>query len=88
MRPRLALNHPWWTPEHGRLLWGSRGHRDSSKREREVRSLGFSPIVPHEGGAAEKTTQRRSNRGSWWCSDGEIVDGVRRRVWSCGGCSG
>jgi hypothetical protein len=28
------------------------------------------------------------NRGGWWCSDGEMILGVRRRYWSRGGCDG
>jgi hypothetical protein len=28
------------------------------------------------------------NRGSRWCSEGEMVSNMRRRDWSQGGCSG
>jgi hypothetical protein len=28
------------------------------------------------------------NRSGWWCSDGEMVLGVRRRDWSRGGRGG
>jgi hypothetical protein len=28
------------------------------------------------------------NRGSWWCSIGEIISGARRRDWSRTGCGG
>jgi hypothetical protein len=42
-----------------RPLQGSGGRRDSSERERERRSLGFSPMAPLGGRAAEMTTQQR-----------------------------
>jgi hypothetical protein len=28
------------------------------------------------------------NRGVWWCFDGEMILGARRRGWSRGGCGG
>jgi hypothetical protein len=71
--PRLALG-PWWTCDHGaaRPLRGSGGHRDSSERERERRSSGFSSTAPLGDGAAEITTQRRST---------EAVDGALTGRW-------
>jgi hypothetical protein len=46
------------THDHGAVwpLRGSRGHRDSLERERERRSLGFSPMTPLGGAAAEMAT--------------------------------
>jgi hypothetical protein len=41
-------------------LQGSEGRRDSSKRERETRLLGLSPMTPHRGRAAEMLIR--------WCS--------------------
>jgi hypothetical protein len=52
----------WWTHDHG-ATWpfrGSGGHRDSSERERERRSPGFSPMAPLGVVAIEMATQRRS----------------------------
>jgi hypothetical protein len=77
--PRLALN-PLWTRDHGaawtqqslgaRLLQGSGGHCNSSKRER--RSLGFSPMAPLGGGAVEMV--------GWWCST-EAAGGTLMGRW-------
>jgi hypothetical protein len=63
--PRLALG-PWWTRDHGAawLLQGSRGRRDSSERERERRSSGFSPMAPLGGGVVEMVTRRRSKEAT------------------------
>jgi hypothetical protein len=71
--PRLTLG-PWWTHNHGaaRPLWGSGGRRDSSERERERRSLGFSPIAPLGGGAVEMATRWRST---------EVVSGASIGRW-------
>jgi hypothetical protein len=47
--PRLAFG-TWWTRNHGaaRPLRGSGGRHDSSERERERRSSGFSLMAPLE----------------------------------------
>jgi hypothetical protein len=76
MGPRLALG-PWWTRDHGavRSLRGSRGHRDSSERERKL--FGFSPMTLYGGRVAEMTARWRSIEavggapmGRWfWCEE-------------------
>jgi hypothetical protein len=40
-----------------RPIQGSEGHRDSTERERERRSLGFSPMASLEDGVAEMVTR-------------------------------
>jgi hypothetical protein len=59
--PRLALS-PCWTRDHGAAwpLRGSGGRCDSSERERDRSSSGFSPIALLEVGATEMTTRRFS----------------------------
>jgi hypothetical protein len=83
--PRQALA-PWWTHDHGTawLLRGSGGRRDSSERETERRSSGFSPMTPLGGRAVEMATRRRSTEvvggapmERWfWARGGEIGAGV------------
>jgi hypothetical protein len=81
---------PWWTHNHGATqpLRGSRGCCDSSEREREEDVLDL---------LTNGATWRRSygdghvtplNRGSPWCSIGEIVLGARKIDWSQNGCGG
>jgi hypothetical protein len=77
--PRLALG-PWWTRDHGvaRPLRGSRGRRDSSNRE------GVEVAEVLTNGATWRRSYRDGhmttlNRGGRWCSDGEMILGVRRR---------
>jgi hypothetical protein len=83
--PRLSLD-PWWTHDHGavRPIRGSGGHRDSSEREREWRSLGFLPMTSLGGEAVEMATRWRSTEavggapiGRWFrVQGGEIGAGV------------
>jgi hypothetical protein len=63
MGQRLVLG-PRWTREHevARPLRSSRGHRDSSKRER--RSSGFSPMASLGGEAAHMATQQCSTEAT------------------------
>jgi hypothetical protein len=87
---------PWWTRDHGATqpLRGSSGCCDSSEREREREREREEEVLDLLTNGA---TWRRSyvddhttalNRGSWWCSIGEIISGARRRDWSRTGCGG
>jgi hypothetical protein len=90
-----------WLSIHGGLV--TMGRRDCSgareviviaqrerEREREeeeevVRVLTNGATWRRSCGDGHTTTL---NRGGRWCSDGEMVPGVRRRDWSRGGCGG
>jgi hypothetical protein len=72
--------------------WGRRGHSEArevvmiAQREREREEV----IEVLTNGATWRRSCRNGhmttlNRGVRWCSDGEMVPGMRRRDWSWGG---
>jgi hypothetical protein len=67
-RVYLSRDHGWL------LIHGGLAQRE---RERERRSSRFPPMGPLGGGADGHMMV--FNRSGWWCSDGEMVLGVRRR---------
>jgi hypothetical protein len=83
-----------WLSAHGGLTTlGRPGHSGAQKvimiarREREevIRVLTIGTTWRHNCRDDHTTAL---NRGDRWCSDGEMVLGVRRRQWSRGECVG
>jgi hypothetical protein len=55
------------------------------REKREMRSLGFFPMMLHGGGDGHTMAL---DRGGLWCSDEQVGSGVMMRDWSWGGCGG
>jgi hypothetical protein len=57
------------------------GRRDSSEREKIIEVLTNDTTWRQSYGDDHTTTLIR---GGWWCFDGEMVPGTRRRDWNWG----
>jgi hypothetical protein len=77
----MVDSRPWG----GAAAPGSGDHCDSSERE-EVIGVLTNDVTWRWSCENGQTTSL--NRGGRWCSDGEMVSGVRRKDWSRGGCDG
>jgi hypothetical protein len=92
-RVYVSWSHSSLSVHRGLVTLGWRGHSEArevivtARRERKevVRVLTNGAIWRQSCIDGHTTALKRGGR---WCSDGEIVSGVRRRDWSRGGCGG